>query len=474
MTSEKLIKYSRIGLIILGLASLAWWLGVDPTRDFVESVPGLDNRGGADANEVVVIGELFEQFGADYNELSETWPRFRGENFDNISRSTVPLKDNFPATGPDVLWSVELGEGHSGAAIWKGLVYILDYDEEGRADQLRCFSLTSGKELWRRGYKVAIKRNHGMSRTVPAVTEDYILTIGPRCHVMCLTRSTGDFLWGIDVEKDYASEVPLWYTGQCPLIDGNVAVIATAGTSLMIGVDMATGQKIWETPNPNGWKMSHSSIMPYTFRGRKMYVYSAIGGMVGIAADGDDVGKVLWEAPQWNKSVVAPSPVCMPDGRIYITAGYGAGAMMLRLNESNGNITVEIQNDYAPREGLSSEQQTPLFWEGHLIGIMPKDGGSLRNQMVCVHPSDPLKTVWSSGPEKRFGLGPFIIADNKMYLWNDDGRLFILKPSLSGYSELASAQVIPDGHDAWAPIALADGYMVLRDAKTMVCLDMRK
>jgi outer membrane protein assembly factor BamB len=475
MKPERLIKYITLGLVFIGLISLSWWLGKDPTNDFVESLPGLDNRGGGfGADEEVVIGEIFEDFGTEYAELTETWPRFRGEDFNNISKSKIPLKEQFGATGPDILWSVELGEGHSGAAIWKGLVYILDYDEEARADLLRCFSLTSGKEMWRRGYNVAIKRNHGMSRTVPAVTEEHILSMGPRCHVMCLSRETGDFLWGIDVEKEYETEVPLWYTGQCPLIDGTIAVIATAGKALMIGVDLVTGEKLWETPNPHGWKMSHSSVMPFTFGGRKMYVYSAIGGMAGIAADGPDVGKVLWEVPEWNKSVIAPSPICMPDGRIFITAGYGAGAMMIQLRESNGNFTADIQHDYAPRDGLASEQQTPLLWSGHLFGIMPKDGGTLRNQMVCVHPSDPKKIVWSSGPEKRFGLGPFMIADNKMYLWNDDGMLFILQPSLSGYTELAHAQVIPDGHDAWAPIAVADGYMILRDAQTMVCVDMRK
>lgn len=61
------------------------------------------------------------------------------------------------------------------------------------------------------------------------------------------------------------------------LIDGNVAVLATGGTALMIGVDLLTGRKIWETPNPRGWKMSHSSIIPFTFDGRRMYVYSASG-----------------------------------------------------------------------------------------------------------------------------------------------------------------------------------------------------
>jgi outer membrane protein assembly factor BamB len=475
MKSDKILRYTTFTLIAAGIISLGFWLTYDPTGNFTQSLPGLDNRGsGYGSDEEVQIGELFESTGSDYTRLAETWPRFRGEYFDNISRSPVPLTERFGTAGPQVLWSVELGEGHSGAAIWKGLIYILDYDEDDRADYLRCFSLTDGKELWRRGYNVAIKRNHGMSRTVPAVTEDYILSMGPRCHVMCLNRETGDLLWGIDVEKEYESEVPLWYTGQCPLIDGDVAVIATCGTSLMIGVDMASGAKLWETPNPHGWKMSHSSVMPYTYGGRKMYVYSAIGGIAGIAADGPDAGLVLWETSLWNKSVVAPSPVCMPDGKIFITAGYGAGAMMLQLKAENGKFSLDVLADYAPRDGLASEQQTPILWNGHLFGILPKDGGTLRNQLVCVHPSDPQKVIWSSGPDKRFGLGPFILADNKMYLWNDDGTLIILQPSLGGYIELDRAVVIEDGHDAWAPVAVADGYMVLRDSKTLVCLQMRK
>jgi outer membrane protein assembly factor BamB len=276
------------------------------------------------------------------------------------------------------------------------------------------------------------------------------------------------------VEKEYKSEVPLWYTGQCPLIDGKTAVIATGGSALMIGVDLVTGNKIWETPNQNGWKMSHSSIMPFFFGGRKMYIYSAVGGMAGIAADGADCGKILWETNAWNKSVVAPSPVCMPDGKIFITAGYGAGSMVLQLNEKDGEFYVSVLDDYKPGEGLASEQQTPLFWNGHLFGILPKDGGTLRNQLVCVDPSDTRKIVWSSGPDKRFGLGPYMMADNKIFLLNEDGTLYILKPSVSKYIESDNLKIIADGQDAWAPLAVADGYMVLRDSKTMLCIDMRK
>jgi len=458
--------------VLISTVSLFWWLHTDPTSGFEINIEGADNRGEGVGAQEVEIGVIFEEYATSYTKLTETWPRFRGEDFDNISRSPVPLIDEFGAEGPKILWSKELGEGHSGAAIYEGLVYILDYDEEERADVLRCYSLLDGKEMWVRGYGLNVKRNHGMSRTIPAVTEDYILTMGPMCHVMCLDRETGDLLWGLDVAKEYESEVPLWYTGQCPLIDNGKAIIATGGKALLVAMDCETGDKLWETPNPEGWKMSHSSIMPFTFGGRKMYVYSAIGALVGVAAEGEDAGTILWQTTVWNHSVVAPSPVCMPDGKIFMTAGYGAGAMMAQLSENNEVFSIEVLSKYPPRDGLACEQQTPLYWNGHLFGIMPKDGGPNRNQLVCVNPDNPREMVWTSGTETRFGLGPYFMADDKLFILHDDGTLFIARPGTVQYIEMDQVKVIEEGHDAWAPFALANGYLIMRDSKTLVCIDL--
>ncbi|MCX6227169.1 MAG: PQQ-binding-like beta-propeller repeat protein [Bacteroidia bacterium] len=459
--------------IVLLAASFTWWLASDPVRDFIKSLPGSDNRPPrADSlTELVHIGEYFFAAGGTLTEGTETWPRFRGSDFDNISKSKIKLIDGFGGIVPKILWSLDLGEGHAGAAIYKGAVYVLDYDELKRSDILRCINLADGKEVWQRGYRVTIKRNHGMSRTVPAVTEKYIVSIGPRAHVMCLDRLTGNVKWGLDVEREYKTEIPFWYTGQCPLIDNDVAIIATGGRALMIAVDCETGKKVWEAPNTKNWKMSHSSIMPMKFGGRKMFVYSAVGGICGIAADGQDAGTILWTSTAWNKSVVAPSPVCMPDGKIFLTAGYGAGSMVLQLEKSGGKFTAKMIDQYLPPEGLACEQQTPLYFEGHLIGIQPKDARALQKQMICVDPANCRVPVWASGPEIRFGLGPYLIADNKLFILNDDGVLTIAKPDIKKYIQVDQIKLF-DGQDAWAPIAVAGGYMVLRDSKRMVAIKL--
>jgi outer membrane protein assembly factor BamB len=458
-------------LFVLVLILLFWWLLKDPTDHFAESLPGLDNRGTDSTliNEVVKIGDKFQLFGNSQAGSKSSWTNFRGANYDNYSTNPGQLRNSWTGSQPQISWSVELGEGHAGPAVFDGKVYVMDYDETKREDALRCFSIDDGKELWRRSYGVSLKRNHGMSRTVPAVTADYVVTIGPRCHVMCVKRESADLLWGIDMVKQYKTEVPLWFTGQCPMIDNNKVILAPGGSAIMVAVDCSNGKILWETPNPGNLKMSHSSIMPWTLNGKKMYVYSAVGGVLGVSADGPDEGKILWQSTAWNHAVVAPAPVCFPDGKVFLSAGYGAGSMMIQVVASANEYSVKVLKEYSPKDGLASEQQTPVIWNGLMYGIQPKDAGPLRNQLICVSPEDVTKVIWSSGKEGRFGLGPYMIADNKMFVLSDDGTLTMLKPDEKKYVQLAQKKLF-DGSDAWAPMALVDGRLLLRDSKTMYCV----
>jgi outer membrane protein assembly factor BamB len=467
-------KYILITVGIIACSAFIFWFFYNPVQNLSLSLPGLDKR--PDSNEVsaevVKIGENFERFSEEESNLTGKWTRFRGADFDNINKENTKLIDKWGTEGPKIQWKVNLGEGHAAPVIYNGKVYILDYEEKKKLDALRCFSLESGKELWKRSYKVHVKRNHGMSRTVPAISEKFIVTVGPRGHVMCVNPQNGDFLWGIDLVKNYKSVIPFWYTGQCPIIDKDTAIIAPGGKAILIAVDCATGKVVWETPNPDKWQMSHSSIMPMVFGGKKMYVYAAVGGICGISAEGDDKGKVLWKTSEFAPSVVAPSPLIMDNGKILITAGYGAGSAVLQIKKEAGNYSVKVLQKYKPSEGIASEQQTPLLYKDYVFAILPKDAGASRNQLVCSKQGDCTKILWTSGKSDRFGLGPYIIADGKFFILNDDGTLTIAKASTQKYVSLDNARVI-QGQDAWGPIAIADGRLLMRDSKQMICIDVR-
>ncbi|HPA20022.1 MAG TPA: PQQ-binding-like beta-propeller repeat protein [Verrucomicrobiae bacterium] len=447
------------------LCTLAWWMGTGSSVPVVRRVPIPENaprEGAVSARAAVNIEGTLQKFDGTAGATRGEWPRFRGSRSDNVCGDSVRI-----ASPPKVLWSLDLGDGHAGAAVLLGRVFVLDHDEAMHADALRCFSFDDGREIWRRSYKVQIKRNHGISRTVPAVTDRHVVAIGPMCHVLCADPKDGRFLWGMDLVKEFGSTVPLWYTAQCPIIEGGIAILAPAGSALMIGVDCATGKVVWRTPNPGGWQMSHSSVVPATFAGRRMYVYAAIGGVAGVAADGPDAGRLLWSTTEWNHPVVAPSPVALDGDRLLLTAGYGAGSMLVRI-EPDGDAYRAKVLERIPKERFACEQQTPVYFKGHLYGILPKDAGELKAQLVCYDPEKGV--VWSSGKAVRFGLGPFIIAGDRIIVLNDDGGLVAAKASTDRYEPILRARAL-DGRDAWAPIAVAGGRILLRDSHRMVCLD---
>ncbi len=398
-----------------------------------------------------------------------SWPGFRGAQHNAIVADSPPLANSWPESGPPEIWRIELGDGHAGPAVENGRVYLLDYDETLHADRLLCLSLENGAEIWSRSYNVRIKRNHGISRTVPAVAEGVVVTIGPKCHLMACDAVSGEFLWGFDMVARYNTKVPLWYTGQCPLIDNGELILAPGGDTLMTALDLRSGETIWKLPNPNGWEMSHASVTPMTVDGTRTWIYPAIGGLICVAADGAERGKLLCESDAWDHSVVAPSPVPIGSNLFLCTAGYGSGSKIFSLLKTGETWQIREEQEL-DRRHFACEQQTPIFHNGLIYTILPKDAGDAKEEFACMTPEG--ERLWCSGREHRFGLGPFIAVDGKFLILRDNGELVMADANASGYNPLASARII-DGRDAWAPPAMIAGRLLMRDERTLVCLDLR-
>lgn len=287
---------------------------------------------------------------------------------------------------------------------------------------------------------------------------------------MCCDPVTGDLQWTLDMKKQFSTEVPFWYAGQCACVDGETLVLAPAGDEVLLaGIDVHTGEVVWTTPNTPGFKMSHSSVMPMTLMGKKNYVYIGVGGICGVSGEEADRGTLLWQTGGWQPSVVAPSPLQVSTGQIFLVAGYGNGGAMLDVERSGESWRATVTQQYKPNAGLSSEQQTPILYGDKIISIMPKDGGARRGQLVY-HPVTDLRTpVWTSAADQRFGLGPYILLGNRLFLLNDDGGLFVYEVGPNSMTLLRSQKVL-EGVDAWGPMAYADGMLVLRDAHNVLCL----
>lgn len=471
--NNKKITIITIGVIVFYLCLLMAWHLYDPSGNFTELQPGADHRPAGHIRKAddVLIGEFFMQDASTQvsSKLKGEWTCFRGIHHDNQTTKSSEMK--WMEGDFEEMWSVETGEGHAAPVISEGRVYVLDYDEQLSSDALRCIDLQTGKQLWRRWYRVTMKRNHGFSRTIPAISQGMIVTIGPEGHVMCCDKITGEMHWSIDMKKRFGTEIPFWYTGQCPLIDNDMLVLAPAGKdTLMVGIDVQTGKTLWGTPNTVEFKMSHSSVIPMMLSGTLTYVYVGVGGVCGVSAEEGSRGQLLWSTDDWQPSVVAPSPMQISQNQVFLVAGYGAGGALLQVDKSGSSWNAVIKDDYKANEGMSSEQQTPINYQGTLITILPKDGGGMRERLAMYSPSNLHNPIWTSAADERFGLGPYMVIDDKLFAFKEDGELYMYQLNTKSMKLLRKQRVMEEGIDAWGPLAYADGMLIVRDSKTIKCL----
>lgn len=396
---------------------------------------------------------LAPAFGAD-------WPQFRGPNRTNISKETGLLRQ-WPAGGPKVLWTIPVAQGYAGAAIVGDRLYHHDYDEASFEWRVYCRSMTDGKEIWRYTEERRIRPNHGITRTVPAVDGELVFAFDPKCVLHCLEAATGEEVWRKSMVSDYGSRIPSWYNGQCPLLEADRVIIAPAGDDvLLMALEKRTGKELWRTPNPEGRKMSHASPMPAVLGGVKQYLYCTLEGPLGVAADD---GRLLWQFPYKFNVAIAPSPLAIDSERVFMTAGYDAGSVMLRVKPDGDAFKAEEVFRLKTTD-WNAEVQTPIVHAGHLFGV----GKERRGLFTCLDLDG--KIVWTSMGEASFELGSFILADGMFFVVEGaTGMLRLIEASTEGYHELASAQVLA-GPDAWGPPALSQGRLVVRDMARMVCL----
>jgi outer membrane protein assembly factor BamB len=397
------------------------------------------------------------------------WPGYLGPKRDGTSAEKGLLR-TWPKEGPKVLWTVPVGIGYGGPAVSGGKVYLLDRDDTV-GDKLRCLDLATGKELWSFAYDAPGKFDHPGSRTSPTVDGNNVYMFGPLGDLYCISTATHKPVWNKNVWKEFGGgQLPRWALTQNPLIYRNLVIVAsqTSQTSV-VAYDKLTGELKWKSPvlsggagyvSPSLVKVGVDDHLVMIMAG-KGFGRSASGGSV----NGLDPlsGIVLWTYGNWQCGIPVPHAVDAGDGRVLITGGYSAGAAMIKVQKAaDGTYGV---TELFKNVNFGAHTQPPIVYNDHFYAQYTINERS--DGLVCMTMDGQIK--WKTGDEPSFNKGGAVLADGLLLSVDGNKTLYLIEPDPSGFKPLASAELLEAGEN-WAPIALADGKLLIRDQKQMKCL----
>lgn len=396
------------------------------------------------------------------------WPQFQGPDRNGISPETG-IARTWPEGGPRVLWTASLGEGFAGPAIRDGEVYLLDR-LGNQQDVLRCFDLATGQEQWTFAYDAPGEVDSNGSRMPPTVDVNFIYTTGMMGDLYCVDRKTHKPVWHRNIMKDFEREELTWGVVQAPSLFKNLVIVAPQAPDATIAAyDRLTGKLVWKSEGFGA--ESYTTPVITTFAGVDQAVMitgvpentNAIGKVVGVSmAD----GSTLWTYDGWQCEIPIPYPTPLPDGRLFITGEYGAGSAMIRILRDGDQFKTQ---ELFKTDACGSQIHQPIFYQDHLY--MNSNGNGRRDGMLCLTLDGEVK--WKTGRQPHFERGNLLMVDSLIVNFDGHkGTLHLIQPSPESYSELASAQILK-GREMWAPMAVSDGKLLVRNQEEMKCLDLR-
>jgi len=439
--------------------------------------------------------------------LAADWPQYLGPNR-NATSPEKGLLNSWPENGPEVIWTVSVGRGFGGPVIKDGTVYLLDRDDKV-GDNLRCLDISNGKELWNFAYDAPGSVMFPGSRSVPIVEGNYVYSCGQNGDVYCVNINTHKPVWNKNVWTDFggksasssprgfgsrgADSFPIWAITQCPLIYGDLLILASqAPQAGVVAYEKLTGNVKWKTPNLGNESYASPSVVKIDGKDHVVMVISStnpignrelpqtLGNVVGIEPL---TGKVLWEYKQWKCHISVPSAVDAGDNKVLVVGGYELGAVMIKVEKkADGSYgTTELFKT----EEFGDQTKPPILHKGYFYAQYGTNSRS--DGLTCM--STDGKIMWKTRRSPDFNKGSMILVDGLILATDGAKTLYLIEPDPSGFKPLASAALLAEAGTGsendpiasrvggrtqnWAPLALSDGKLLIRDQKQMKCVVVR-
>jgi len=417
----------------------------------------------------------------------EDSPAYRGANRDGIVIGPE-LRSDWP-TPPKALWQRPVGGGYASmAVVGNRLVTIEQRDDD---EVVVCYEASTGHELWLHSYKAKFVEAMGGPgpRSTPTIDGDLVFAQGAEGELVCLELGTGQVRWSKNLLKLFDLPNTQWGITSSPLVVDQ-KVIANAGGRRgdgLVAFEIATGELVWKgaglslsktdaaaAPAPatpatddSGHaqiaeseqnRPGYSSPMLATFLGVRQIINFDGTAVRGIDPD---TGRVLWFHPYENGPAVnVAQPILFEDGRVFISASYGVGSAMIRVEREGDSWKIETLWD---NKNLRCKFTSPILCDGYIYGL---DEGIL----VCIDPKTGERR-WKRG---RYYHGQLMLTNGLLVILTEDGRCVFVKPNPDEHQEIGQFQALSDDHKTWNPPALVRGKLYARNHHDMACYDLTK
>lgn len=444
----------------------------------------------------------------------EDWPRFLGPRGNNSSAETG-LIERWPTNGPPLFWEKAVGSGY-GAPSVLGQIVVLHH-RLGDTEIVESFDAGTGKSLWRHSSPSRFADPYGYNngpRCTPILTSNRCFTFGAEGRLLCLDIRSGRVIWERETAKDWRVPEPFFGVGSTPLLEGNKLIVMVGGqpNATVVALEAETGKTLWQNVGKSTWEgartigwngqnpyrwtgeeklASYSSPAAATIHGRRQILCLTRQGLVSLNPTNGEVNFSRWFHSPVDESVNAMCPVVCDDLVLISAAYYRVGSVLLRV-KPDGKSFEEVWRspglvpEREPGSGrllppvLELHWNTPVLHEGYVYAFSGRNEGDATFRCVEFRTGqvqwsrDERWRPHSSRQPPAYGRGSAILADHKLIVLGEGGKLGLFALNPKEPEELCSWQVPQLRYPCWAGPVLSGMRLYLRNEDRLLCFGLAR
>jgi outer membrane protein assembly factor BamB len=385
---------------------------------------------------------------------SVDWPQWRGPNRDGVSRETGLLKQ-WPAQGPRLVWKASgVHDGYSSMAVTGGRLYTMG--ARGDTEYVLALDASSGKQLWStaNGRRFSNDKGDG-PRGTPTVDGDRLYVLGASGDLTALEAATGRKVWSINVLATFGGHNPRWGLSESPLVvDDRILVNAGGRGAAVVALKKADGALIWKSQDDAA---AYSSAMMADVGGLRHAVFFTADRVVGV---GLNDGRLLWSYDRvTNRTANIATPLVRAN-RVFVSSDYGTGGALLQLAAREGGLAA---TEVWFNRDMRNHHASAVWIGSHLYGFS--------SAILTAMEVDTGRVAWR---DRSVGKGSLVYADERLYLFSEDGVVGLAEADPSGYKEHGRFRLPSTGSlPTWSHPVVSGGRLFLRDQDTIYAYDVR-